>query len=40
MVLESHMKLCVTEPDFPEKNFLAKNLENTEFFEFIEKFGH
>ena len=23
MVLESHMKLCVTEPDFPEKYFFA-----------------
>ena len=28
MVLETHMKFCVTEPDFPEKNFLPQNWEN------------
>ena len=28
MVLESHMKLCVAEPDFPEKKFSPKNWEN------------
>ena len=27
-MLETHFKLCVTEPDFPEKNFLPKNLED------------
>ena len=43
MVLESHMKLCMTELDFPEKIFWTKNQKNgpeTGFFEFIEKFGH
>ena len=46
-VLEIHMKLCVTEPDFPEKSFLlrklgkwTKNGPKTGFFEFIEKFCH
>ena len=45
MMLESHMKLCVTEPDFPEKNFLPpkigkmdKNGPKTGFFEYTEKF--
>ena len=46
MVLEIHMKLCVTEPDFPEKFFFCpKNWENGPkmgqkqgFFEFIENF--
>ena len=40
------MKLCVTEPDFLEKNFLSQNLgkwtknrPKTGFFEFIEKFA-
>ena len=28
MVLEIHMKLCVTEQDFPEKNFCPKNWGN------------
>ena len=28
MVLETHMKFCVTEPDFPEKKFLPQNWEN------------
>ena len=28
MVLETHMKLCVTEPDFPEKCFFPKKWEN------------
>ena len=28
MVLETHMKLCVTEPDFPGKFFCPKNWEN------------
>ena len=38
------MKLCVTEPDFPEKKILlpklgkqTKNVPKTGFFEFIEK---
>ena len=46
MVLESHMKLPMTEPDILEKKFYSLNWENrpkigpkTEFFEFIEKFG-
>ena len=26
MVLETHMKLCVTEPDLPEKYFFPKKL--------------
>ena len=29
MVLEIHMKLCLTEPDFPEKSFCPKNWENS-----------
>ena len=47
MVLETQMKLCVTEPDFLEKNFLppklgkwTKNGPKTEFLKFIEKFSH
>ena len=28
MVLENHMKLCVTDPDFPEKKFCPQNWEN------------
>ena len=48
MVLEIHMNLCVTEPDFPEKFFFyPKNWENGPkmsqkqgFFEFIENFCH
>ena len=47
MVLETHIKLCMTEPDFLEKFSLhqkvekwTKNVLKTEFFEFIEKFGH
>ena len=29
MVLETHIKLCVTEPDFPEeKKFCPQNWEN------------
>ena len=28
MMLETHVKLCVTQPDFPEKNFFLKNWEN------------
>ena len=27
-MLETHMKLCVTEPDFPGKIFFPKNWEN------------
>ena len=27
MVLETHMNLCVTEPDFPEKSFCPQNWE-------------
>ena len=43
MLLEGHIKLCVTELDFPENFFYPKNWENgpkTWFFQFIEKFGH
>ena len=28
MVVETYMKLCMTEPDFPEKNFVPKIGEN------------
>ena len=28
MMLYTHMKLCVTEPDFPEKMFLSQKLGN------------
>ena len=44
-MLETHMKLCVTELDFLEKNSLpqklgkwAKKGPKTGFFEYIEKF--
>ena len=47
MVLETHMKLWMTEPNFLKKFFLpeklgkwAKNGPKTGFFKFIEKFGH
>ena len=47
MVLETYMKLCVTEPDILEKSFLpqklgkwTKNGPKTGFFKFIEKFAH
>ena len=47
MVLETHMKLCMTEPDFRGKIFLPKKLgkgtqnePKTGFFEFIGKFSH
>ena len=46
MVQETHMKLCVTVLDFPEKFFLPPKLgkwtknEPTGFFEFIEKYGY
>ena len=43
MVLETYMKMCVTEPDFLPKKIFPKNWENgpkTGFFEFIEQFGH
>ena len=47
MVLGTHLKLCVTGPDFPEKSFLlpklgkwTKNGPKTGFLEFIEKFCH
>ena len=47
MVLETHVKLSVTEPDFLEKIFVPKHLgkwtkngPKTGFFEFIERFGH
>ena len=46
MVLETDMKLCVTDPDFLENFFLhqklgkwIKNGPKTGLFEFIEKFG-
>ena len=47
MVLETQMKLCVPEPDFPGKFFLpqklgkwARNWPKPEFFEFIGKLSH
>ena len=47
MVLETHIKLCVTEPDFPGNFFLsqkwgkwAKNGPEPEFFEFTGKLSH
>ena len=47
MVLESYMKLCVTEQDFGGGKYLhqklakwTKNGPKTGVFEFIEKFGH
>ena len=47
MVSETHMKLCVTEPDFLGKFFFdqklgerAQNGPKTGFFQFIGKFGH
>ena len=42
-MLDTHMKLCVTEPDFLEKVFCPQNWENgpkTGLFEYIEKFYH
>ena len=46
-MLETHMKLCVREPDFSEKFFLpqklgkwAKNGPKLFFFKCIEKFCH
>ena len=47
MVVETHMKLRVTEPNFlgrfPFAQKLGKSAQNgpkTMFFQFIEKFGH
>ena len=47
MMLETYTKLCVTELDFVEKNFLfqklgkwAKNGPKTFFFKYIEKLCH
>ena len=47
MMQETHLNLCVTEPDLLEKNFLpqklekwAKNGQKTGFFEYIEKICH
>ena len=47
MVLETSVKVCVTEPDFLEKFSLPPKLgkwtkigSKTCFFEFIEKFCH
>ena len=42
-MLETHMKLCVTELDFVEKNFLFQKLEKwakNGFFKYIEKLCH
>ena len=46
-MLETHMKLCVTEPDFLEKKYLSqklgkwtKNGPKTGLFEYIETFCH
>ena len=36
MILETHMKLCVTEPDFLENFFCPKNWENGPKMEYIE----
>ena len=47
MVLQTHMKMRVTEPDFLEKTFFASKIGKMDqngpkigFFEFIEKLGH
>ena len=47
MVLEFHVKLCMTEPDFQGKFLLPSKLgkwaingQKTGFFEFSGKFGH
>ena len=47
MLLETHMKLCMTESDFWEKKIFAsklakwtKNGIKTGYSEFIEKCGH
>ena len=32
IVLDSYVKLCMTEPDFPGKYFLAQNEPKTGFF--------
>ena len=47
MVVESHVKLCLTEPDIPGKIFCPQNWENglkmgqkQGFFQFIGKFSH
>ena len=43
MVLETHMKLCLIEPDFAENFFCPKNGENgskTGFYEYIGKLSH
>ena len=43
MVLETHMKLCMTEPDFPGKFFFPKHWKNgskTGLFEFIGRLSH
>ena len=47
MGLQSHMKLCMTEPDFPENIFFpsklgkwTKNEPKTGLFEVFEQFGH
>ena len=40
---KTHLKLCLTEPDFLKKVFYSKNWENGPkivFYDFIEKFGH
>ena len=36
MVLEIHVKLCLTEPDLPEKSKIGKK----QFFKYFEKFCH
>ena len=40
MVLEIHMKLCVTRPNFYCKKNTAQNKPNVGFFEVIENFSH
>ena len=47
MTLETHIKLCVAEQDFPKKCFFASKIgkmdpkwAKSRFFELTEKFGH
>ena len=46
MVLETHMKLCMTEPDLPGKFFLPQKwgkwvkMDQKRFFKFIGKLSH
>ena len=40
MVLEAHLVLCVTEPDFLKNIFFPKSGPEIGFFELIGKFSH